>query len=87
MFEVTGSPSPAAELAQGYERLLDVSHRVEQATRLIPHYESGEWRGPAALAFHRSVEALARELARARQDLRVAAELTSAAIWQLGDHV
>jgi hypothetical protein len=79
--------SAVGELVEAHEELAQVHHRVVAERHQIPHHESGGWHGPASFAFHRALDVLAWQLDCATDTLRVATELSTAAIVDAGGHV
>jgi hypothetical protein len=86
MYEATQA-SALGELVQAHHELLFVHHRVVAATESVPRREAAGWKGPAAIAFQWALDEIERELAHATDLLRVAGELTVAAVAELGGHV
>jgi hypothetical protein len=86
MFEQGGSASVAQELAQARDQLDYLRQRVSEAAAHAPHHDASGWSGLAAFAYQHALDALGRELAAATELLRSAADLASAAVWELGGH-
>lgn len=83
---MTGVESRAAlagELAQSSESLRILGSRVEHEAHSRPRLNATGWSGPASWACDLSLAMLARELEAAVALLRCAADLTSAAAWEV----
>jgi hypothetical protein len=86
MFEVAGTAAVSAELEQAMHQLRSISGRVDSAARAAPHRDASGWDGPAAWAYQRSLDQLARDLETTRELLRSATDLTELALFELGAH-
>jgi hypothetical protein len=79
--------SALGELVQARDELIEVHHRLLLERQQVPHHASSGWHGPASFAFHRALDVLAGQLDCATGTVRVATELTTAAIVEAGGHV
>ena len=84
MFEPGSAIALAAELREGRDQLTVVRHRVIAAAQSVPGSSQHGWVGPAGEAYHRSLELLRREVSAAAELLRSASDLTTAALFELG---
>jgi uncharacterized protein YukE len=81
------SVTVAADLEQARTQLAAISHRVEAAAAAAPRHDASGWEGPAAWAYQHSLDRLSRDLETAQELLRSAADLTAAALFEIGAHV
>jgi hypothetical protein len=84
MFELGTGPALAVKLRESRDELDFARHRVTGAVQIAPHREPSGWNGPAGWAYQRSLALLNRDLDAAVALLRSASDLTSAAIYELG---
>jgi hypothetical protein len=87
MVESAGTTAAEGQLALARDQLVILRQRVASAASRAPHRDASGWNGVAAFAYQRSLDALAQELAGATELLRSAADLASAAVWEMGGHV
>jgi hypothetical protein len=76
----------AAGLRESRDELDFSRRRVLSAAQLVPGGHSSGWLGPAALAYRHSLTLVDHDLQAAAELLRSASDLTSAALYELGDH-
>jgi hypothetical protein len=79
-----GTVALAARLAHARDRIVVLRQRVAEAESQAPRRQATGWDGPAALAYQLSLDLLRYELTVAAELLRSAADLMSAAVWELG---
>jgi hypothetical protein len=84
MFEGASEFAIAADLRQTRERLTIARHRLVDTVALAPRPDASGWSGPAGWAYQHALAALARELEAALELLRSAADLTAAALYEVG---
>ncbi|HMH58927.1 MAG TPA: hypothetical protein VK537_07080 [Galbitalea sp.] len=84
MFEQETASVLVAKLRESKDELDFVRHRATGAAQVAPHRDASGWSGPAGWAYQRSLALLNRDLDTAVAMLRSASNLTSAAIYQLG---
>jgi hypothetical protein len=87
MIESMGTAAAGGQLALARDQLVILRQRVASAASGAPHRDASDWKGTAAFAYQRSLDALAHELAVATELLRSAANLATAAVWEMGGHV
>jgi hypothetical protein len=86
MFETGMGIAVAAGLRESRDELDFSRRRVLSAAQSVPGGRSSGWLGPAAHAYRHSLVLLDRDLQEVAELLRSASDLTSAALYQLGDH-
>jgi hypothetical protein len=84
MFELGTASVLVAKLRESRDELDSVRHRVTGAAQIAPHSDASGWSGPAGWAYQRSLELMNRDLDAAVGMLRSASDLTSLAIYELG---
>jgi hypothetical protein len=84
MFELGTQSALAADLRASRDELDFARRRVASACQLAPDGRSSGWVGPAGWAYRRALALVQRDLGAAAELLRSASDLTSAALYQLG---
>jgi uncharacterized protein YukE len=92
VFDVAGAEMAATgalsvELAEARDQLRLVAARIAEAATTAPRREASGWNGPAADAYQRALDQLARELEAVQQLVRSATDLMSSAVFELAGHV
>jgi hypothetical protein len=83
---MVSSSGLATELTDTSDELRALAHRLQREGEARPRIELSAWTGPANWACRLSLAVLDRELEAATELLRCAAELTSAAAWEVRSH-
>jgi transposase len=74
----------AGELRQTRDRLTFAGHRLVGTAESAPRPDASGWAGPAGWAYQHALAVVAREVEAAVELLRSAADLTSAALYEMG---